>query len=722
MKTQKNLLYRGYDLVCVLLLLFLSYCTYCSFFNINGNMGNTLKPSILMFGTIIYVLVLIRTYRLLYNLNAALLNRISLCLFAIFGLILLIFSFNLLSIPTTDLSNIHREALTMLSNGGKFEYESYFAMYPNNIACTILIFYVFKLASLFGFTNYRLIGTLFNATMMLLAILFVYYIVLTLKNKQAAIISIIIAILNPAYYIFVSNYYTDTLSMPFVTGAILLFIKSHSSNNKIYQSIGYIFTAFLFLFATKIRATSIILLIGIICICILKDHYKKLLLMLAFFLLGFILASGISKTIESAHGAPDNKNLEFPVTHWIMMGLYTDNNGGWNQADWNLTHSQSTYDAKIDTNLEVINERIRTLGVPGLTSLMKGKMNKVWSDGTYVYNMHMGISEKYGFLYDYTTGSKQIFFLYFLQFAKCSVLLLVLFAVIHELFKKQDIKGNILIISLFGCFLFYFLWEAQRKYSLSFLPWMTILMTYSVVEINNLLTLKSIQMKFSHNNRTYECNEEKLRKFATNSLSFILFVTIILFVVNFNKYTIDTKEYRDLRAHQTQANGPGSIDTLTSEVKQTFTTDLPFNTIAIKFTNTRPDLINSYIFEVHDENGNTLHHSTFTSDQIDNNAYKTFSFDSIKPSKTTTYSFVLKATEAVSESNIGVYGYQLSNYDMYPTGTLYVDQTDSKSDLTFDVLYTTTRPYTSKNVYLLLAITSILVESWILLSFYKRKN
>ena len=96
--------------------------------------------------------------------------------------------------------------------------------------------------------------------------------------------------------------------------------------------------------------------------------------------------------------------------------------------------------------------------------------------------------------------------------------------------------NQIILISIFGAFLFYILWEVKPRYSLTFLPWFILLIPKEISIIEN-LELKRIRIPW-----------QKIISILTIALS------LCLIILNFNKYTINEKVYYDRKVHQERQN------------------------------------------------------------------------------------------------------------------------------------------------------------------------
>ena len=78
---------------------------------------------------------------------------------------------------------------------------------------------------------------------------------------------------------------------------------------------------------------------------------------------------------------------EYPVTHWIMMGL--KGLGHYNLKDSQYTESFPTKAEKQEANIEEIKNRIKDFGIPGLASHIASKTVWTWEDGTYYISHHI---------------------------------------------------------------------------------------------------------------------------------------------------------------------------------------------------------------------------------------------------------------------------------------------------------------------------------------------
>ncbi len=215
----KNIFYKT---ILSILFVIVAYITYRSIFDIFAPLQE-MKPIVIILGTAVMLFLFIKLKKLINKLNKKQINIIAIILSILFFISLSIFGNLLTCIPSYDLSNIIKEVNMMMQNGGHFVTESYFARYTNQAPSTILIFLIYKLASLFNITP-KVFAIIINSLFIAVAAYFTYLTVKKLKNEKAGLLTLIFLVVNPILYLYSSYFYTDTLCMPFLIIAIYIYI------------------------------------------------------------------------------------------------------------------------------------------------------------------------------------------------------------------------------------------------------------------------------------------------------------------------------------------------------------------------------------------------------------------------------------------------------------------------------------------------------------------
>ena len=100
-----------------------------------------------------------------------------------------------------------------------------------------------------------------------------------------------------------------------------------------------------------------------------------------------------------------------------------------------------------------------------------------------------------------------------------------------QIARKKGVElsdDSIIYIGLFGAILFYILWEAAQRYSLSFLPWMIIPLGLIYRGLNE----KGDTKQESKMKSWYQNNKEKIAKIGSIT---IMLITLVLLNLTFDR-------------------------------------------------------------------------------------------------------------------------------------------------------------------------------------------
>ena len=704
MKNLGRILYRT---TIYILTIFVVYVTYCSIFNIYTS-KEVLKPFVLIIGTTVMITFFVTINKLLKKVPEKKSNIIAIILSFLFFILLAIFGNLITSIPTYDLSNIIKEASIMVSNGGKFVTEDYFSVYHNQVPVTVFIFLIFKIGSFLRFENLKVFAIMINSLSIAITAFFSYLSVKKIKDYKSGILTLLFFMINPIFYLYSSYFYTDTLCMPFAAIAIYVFIVNRKNEN-IKKSIGlYILMGIILAIGFKIRVVIGILLIAFVLSIIMSKNNRKvcsIIIICTSFIIGLLLCSLIEKSTKPLV----NKDLEYPATHWLMMGFNYNTDGRWNINDYNYTKEGKTYSEKRNRNTEAIKQRIQELGPARLITFLKIKLAVNWSNGGYDYLSKLINVEKINPLYEFISGNRKIFITYYYQICKITIMIIFLICLLKEIKNNEGFESEYgyVYISIFGAFLFYLIWEVSTRYSLTFLPWMILVFPIGIECIEKALSYKSFKGIFTDNN-SFTINIMKLTKYISAT---ILTLSIFLLAVNFYELTVRKKIFYDKRAIQASLEQKQVIPRIDNKkIEQTFKTDKAFNHIEIRFNKKNTSEETHYTFILKDENGKELVKQSFSSNSIENDKYKGFDFKKIKPKGNKKYTFQISSNDANNSNSIGIATFCQEKYDVYPNGNIYIDGEIYEADMTFNVQNVVTRTYVSKKVYLFLSFLIILIE------------
>ncbi len=653
-----------------------------------------LNPVIIIIGVIVGFYFFSRIFKMLGKVSEKKIKIIAIILTIIFFISMSIFGIRHLIIPTYDLSHVERELSLMMENGPIITNAGYFGKYTNQVPLTIFLYFVYYIGNLLSIGNLKVFATIINSLFISISGYFTFLSIKEIKSSRHGIIGLLFFILNPIFYMYASYFYTDTLCLPFASIAIYLLLKLNKTNKKAFISL-LIITGFIIALGMQIRLVVVFILIAAIVASFLNNKKTITTLKLSLCLvIGFILGLVNYTMIESTFVIPKDDTKAFPVTHWVMMGLNDEHGGRYNQKDHNYTISFKTKKEKTEANIKIIKTRIKDLGVLGLIKLWGQKIALAWSNGAYRYVDKIRIVETIRADFEYICGCNMIFILYYLQIMKSMILIVLTYMLFKELRKDNRItKLKFLYIAIFGAFLFYSIWEVQARYSLSFLPWFIILFPLGIESINK------------------EKMNDKLIKYLPK-LIFIL--SIVLLIFNYPKYVIEKHDYVDTRVYQVKSRAEKYKNLNHDILYQSFIAYDDFNSVSINFIVEDKDDNIDYQFRLLDDEYNIIETIVFAKEELENNKFKIFKFDTIKVDKKAKY-YINIIPMKETPNTIGINTYTYEPYNVYPDGNLYVNGKKTNGSFRFKVELKSKRSYTNNLVYLSLSAIIIVIEAFALL-------
>lgn len=695
-----------YKVMMVLLLIMSVVATVSALGNLYPTTSDYLSPIVIILGVIVLLLFFIRLHSLIKKIGDKKKDIISIIICILFFIGLSLFGIKFSIIPAYDLSHVERELMLMMQNGKILTNIGYFAKYTNQVPLTIILYYIYKLGSLLHFSNVKTFAIIINSLFIAISAFFTYLSIKKISNKDNALLALIFFVINPIFYMYASYYYTDTLCMPFAAIAIYLFLISKDKKGR-SSIILLLLCGLILALGFKVRVVVAILLIGIIMTKWLEgDKLKNIAKVSACLLGGFAIGLFTYNLVASSFIIPKDEKLEFPIYHWVMMGLNEERTGRYNEEDHTYTKSQVNKEEKKQADIKVIKERLKNFGIFRYISFLAQKININWSNGAYRYLDKMTNVDEFSVGYEYVAGNNIIFILYALQICKGLILVLLTYVIVLELFKKNNKSVKFIMVSLFGAFLFYLIWEVQARYSLSFLPWLILLFPIGIEALESINIDKNINMI-------------KVKK---GVYSLILLLTLGLMIFNFNKYTVNKSIYYDTRVNQMKTRSTVITDLSEKEVKQTFITKGKFNLVSIKFIKEDISELTHYTFYLYDDCDNIIYQSEFTSDDVKNNKYKNFVFDEVYSKEEKEYSIVITSEDATEDNSIGIESFSYAPYKVYPSGYLYINEEDTGASMTFKVQEKVKRTYTSKPIYISICLVILVIEGITLYPCFKKKK
>ena len=666
------------QIILAVLLVLIGVCIWQSIFYVGGEESlNQYNPWILIFGSVLLLLIGAAAAHFLERCSRRTMTILSVIFFAVIFGELLFFGFHLKYIPSYDLIHIKAEAADML-NTGEISNVEYYAKYPNQQPVTILLFFLFSIFKFLNFTDYNTIGILCNIAAILISVGFVYKIC-CFWSAKAGVISLFFFMIDPMLFSWASYYYTDTLCMPFMLAGIWLFLKAEKMESGKKRALLTAAAGFIIIIGGKIRVTAAFALIAVIVWNLIKLPFSFFLKRTGILLIGAVCAVLLSGMVLKTYGV-ENKNYEYPITHWIKLGLNAEGDGAYTIEDEKTTKAQPTYQKKIEENIKTIRTRMEKLGTEGVEKLYLKKMTRTWATAAYTEPLQLTV-ERYNTLYKYTIGRSSVAFQYWLQIVRCTMLMLAFAGCIFAL-KRKGNQDAWMFILILGGIVFYLFWEAKPKYSLCFLPILYIIETYSIIKINRLGSTIFVRNRI---------RRVHWKRWVNGIICAALLFTAAEGILMYSKCIAKQKTQEDLRVNQVSFFWKGRIDEIGSQgISQTFMADGSFNRVKINFRN--PDHIadQTYILEIKNSEGKIINKKEFSSNGIKHNQMHTFKINTVKGKKEGRYRLTIRPKQKYAQT-IGVNSAVYSLYDhyrelpdYYPDGCLYHGKTKQKdNDLAF---------------------------------------
>ena len=683
----KNLVNKMFNFVNNFLLIFTIICFSISligaiFFYINRSY-DYLNPLVLIVGSIVYLFLLIKLYKVIIKLDDKKKKIIVGILLGLQFILLLISAFVISSIPQVDLIHILTE-INSLNDTGSILNSVYYSVYPNNRFLLIILYGLQKIIPISNQILFSLLSTICISVMSL----FTYKTVNKVWDINKGLLSLFICVLSPIFYLYVSYYYTDVLMLPFASILIYLIVKTKDEKNLKSNVLYGLLIGIIAIIGYRIRAVAIFILVAYFVYLIFT---KKILIVLKKFapiIIGAILTINCIGTIENKFFTNVNVDKEFPMTHWIMMGVNEKSYGYYSQDDYNLSSSASNVSERTDLNIKEIKNRLSDLGPFGTVKLLVVKLVSVWGKGDYSYQKYLELVNDFNPSYSYLLEDKNIVINYLLQFSKIVVMFMAIISLIN-IYKSG--KKSIIAISLFGAVFFYLVWEVCPRYGLSFLPWLILIGTCSYDTLNT--------------------NYEKF-KFYKYFKCIILVLTLALFAFSFNKYTgISYKENIVAKDSVTKVK----YTSLNKETVITQTLDLydSFNKIRLKFKVNEIDDA-TYKLELITKN-EVVYEKDFKKNDLKNKKYTDFYLD--KTYECGSYTVRLSSD---STSDLEVYIAYKEKFDYYPNGILEVNGKEEACDLMFEVVNNEERGIYTYLEYMTIMILTLGIE--VIVLFRKKEE
>lgn len=648
----------------------------------------------------ILFMCLIFLYNVLKGLQEVTLDKIAYIIFA--GIILLqaiILIFFVRAIPIGDSYRNIVEAMRMAREGVlRIDNTSgYYAGYANNNGFVIMLYGFYRILLKVGINDLWISTIVLNVLFIDLGILFSYLFARKAFSRRSAAYFMILVLISPTTYCFLTFAYTNTFSIFFM--AVLLWMSLGLKKDKVGHICCYCFIMGLIgAIGYVIRPTTIIVIIAIGIMCLRVFNRRKLGLVAAvIFLISCALCIKIIGSYNNQFVVDKSNSKVFPITHWIMLGV--SEKGGYNPEDYAYTQSFPTKEEKIAGNLKEIKSRIKKNGTIGMSIKWLIKLRRVWGDGNdESYNINI-CTENCTKVFDYMYGEKSGLWSIYSQAFRFITLLAIFVLAMCIRKKNNDEPLFMLLLTLFGAIVFFLIWEANNKYSISFSLIMALLMERGM----------------------YYCSEIKCRiksKKTYKSLMLVGVIGLILFntalFMKFSaKFTDNIEEFKDYSYQDYIIRNSNYINNFVKKhmvITQKFKCEKEVSSIALMCKKlAKGDRKATNVVSIYDNNEKVISKKVNVNDIKDDNLLWIHMNDN-KLQAGKTYVLEIKGIKG-QEDLFGIAAVDSSQIDYIKNGSLYVNDEKVQQDLYMIAYSKKNITYTTKNIY-------YMMYGFLLIGFY----
>lgn len=361
---------------------------------------------------------------------------------------------------------------------------TYIGMYPNNLVIAIFEYIIKKIASLFSFNEYFAI-IVFGICMVNLSLFYLSKTVYILTQKSTVTyFSYLLALIIYGFSPWIVIPYSDTFTilLPILTIYCYINYKKQLGLNDrvayIYLTCCFAITMIGYLIKPQVIIVLIAILLAEFLVYTKNNMLKKTVICLCNLVLFLLIATQIKNISYKIVDVKPNKDANYGITHFFMMGLNEQSSGAFSYEDYEYTGSLPTAEEKVKGNIEVAKNRIKEFGLKGLGVHLLKKTSINFNDGSFAFGKegvfydkiipNESISAKFLREVFYTTGQ---YFISYFTFVHSIWLAIIFFCMLSA--KNSKIANDsmfVVRVSLLGLAAFITVFEARARYLFHCLP------------------------------------------------------------------------------------------------------------------------------------------------------------------------------------------------------------------------------------------------------------
>lgn len=385
-------------------------------------------------------------------------------------------------VPSFDLDAIYGGAIAWVETGSFRDYYDYFDWFSNNLGGLCLLYFVFKVGSIFS-SDYFVMAACFNTVLLLAALILTSLTARKLWGNRCGILTLILLLCMPPLFFMPDAFYTDSLSVLFPIGLLYLSLRTEGSKGWDLLKLCVI-SGFVAAVGSLVKPTVLIMAIAVSLSFLFQKKWKRFVvyslsvgsvcLMVTLLFRGYIYGNHLDPELAEVKNTPSY--------HWVMMGL--NGNGAYNPEDYEFTRLFTDPEIRDAALRDEIKNRIAQKGISGMAALYVAKLFRCFGDGT------LGISDflddnpyertrihEY-ILYD---GSNYASYQILCNIAFYTFLLFMFLLMVMEIMKmksgKHRQKAGVFsaVLAMAGITVFLMHWETSSRYITNYVPVLLVL-------------------------------------------------------------------------------------------------------------------------------------------------------------------------------------------------------------------------------------------------------
>lgn len=484
---------RIFHIIFLIMFSVITFSVIASIFN-KDFLGVAAAAGFLLLETVIFYFL----YKKLSDISNKAVNIIFAVMAVCMFIIQIFIARNLMSDPVTDWNIIHRIALSYAENGSMehiYEYlpnnVGYMGRFQNNNGITVMLSFYYRILYLMLGRVPALAPVCLNTLFITVGVVFGFFIAKRVLGNFGGLVTAVLSFIFIPFYTYSPYYYTDSLSLPFVTLSLYLFIRAFECKKLAPRIILFLCMGVVSAMGYNMKGSVIITLVGALIYLIIKGGIKKFLLGTASIALAFIIFTmSFNLVADSLHMTnPDEIYKEkYPVGYWIMIGLKGD--GGFDKEDNTYVVNAGNYNQKKEATEKVIKERIKNYGVGGMYNHLVRKAVFTWGDGTYWINHHIyhNIYNK-NIMHDFILRDGKYYNIFFCVSAGIQIVILLMFLItsLYYTIKPKFDYTTLIRGIIFGIMIFFLVWETRSRYIFNYTPLFLIMVSQGFIIISKLI-------------------------------------------------------------------------------------------------------------------------------------------------------------------------------------------------------------------------------------------